>query len=274
MKKKTKIIIASIVAALILFVIIAYISLASSKTVVAQIDVEQGTVLVNGKVITETTHLSQEDIIETKADGLATVILYESIVINLESNTKISLDDLTKENPIVSQIAGSAFYQVTNLFGLSSYTVKSGNSVASVRGTEFSIEGDKISVGEGEVEYELDGKKFNVVGGMVVEKIDGEIKERELTQEEKERINRLRQRAIEGLRNLRQKELEKHPIILRTIKNKYDLSNSDMEEGFELADKGEIDLEEFRDKAPLDLESIEKIIQITKEIKQLNQRDI
>lgn len=274
MKKKTKIIIGSILAVLMLLVIISLIALTSSKTVVAQIDVEQGSVLVNGKTITETTHLSQEDIIETGADGLATIILYESIVINLESNTKISLDDLTKENPIVSQIAGSAFHQVTNLFGLSSYTVKSGNSVASVRGTEFSIEGDKISVGEGEVDYELDGKQFNVVGGRVVEKVNGEIQERELTQEERERINRLRQRALTGLRELRQKELEKHPVILRTMKRKYDFSNSDIKEAFDLADKGEIDLEEFRDKAPVDLESVEKIIQITKEIKQLNQRDL
>ena len=273
MKRKTKIIIVSVVLVLLLAFIFSYFALVSSKTVTAQLDVESGTVLVNGKVVTGTVHLSQEDLIETGENSLATVILYESIVINLESNAKISLDDLAKENPVVSQVAGNAFYQVTNLFGINSYTVKSGNSVASVRGTEFFIEEDKISVTDGEVAYELDGQSFSVVGGKAVEKINGEIIERDLTPEEIERIRQLRQRALEGLRNLRQKELEKHPVVLRTIKRQYDLSSADIEDAFDMADRGELDLEDFRDKAPVDLESVDKIIAITKEIRQLNQEE-
>jgi len=274
MKRKTKIIIVSVVLVLLLILIFAYFALVSSKTVIAQLDVESGTVLVNGKQVTETTHLSQEDIIETGANSLATVILYESIVINLEPNTKISLDDLTKENPVVSQVAGNAFYQVTNLFGINSYTVKSGNSVASVRGTEFFIEEDKISVTEGEVAYELDGKSFSVKGGRAVEKINGEIIERELTPEEIKRIKLLRERAIKGLRDLRQKELEKHPVVLRTVKRQYSISSADIEDAFDMADKGELDLEDFRDKAPVNLDSVDKIIAITKEIRQLNQEEL
>ncbi len=272
MKPKIKLIIAGAVLFVFLLLIITYISLVSSKTIIAQMDVEQGRVLVNGEIVSGTVHLSQEDVIETKEDGLATIILYESIVINLDSNTKIYLDDLAKENPTVSQIQGSVFYQVTNLFGINSYTVKSGNSVASVRGTAFSIEEDKIFVGEGEVEYELDGKRFNVLGGKAVEKINGEVNERDLSPEEKERINQLRERAVEALRNLRQKELEKHPLVLRTIKRQYQLSDEQIREGFELADKGEINLTDFEDKIPLDLKSVEKVIEITEKIKKLNSR--
>jgi len=80
-----------------------YMSLVSSKMIKAQLNVEQGSVLVNGESVSgEAIILKQGDIIETSGNGLATVILYESIVINLESGTKINIDDLSKDNPVIS----------------------------------------------------------------------------------------------------------------------------------------------------------------------------
>jgi hypothetical protein len=271
MKRGATILIIS-AAVLIILLVLAFIMLTSSSTVKAQINVEQGVVSVNQKQIEGTSNLKQGDVIETAADGLATVILYESIVINLEESTKILLDDLAKEHPSVSLESGSTFSQITKLFGINSYTEKSGNSVASVRGTSFIIENDKILVGDGTVEYELDNKQFTVVEGRVVEKLNGQLIERNLTAAEKERLHRLELRAIDGLKLMRDSEMNKHPWALNLIKMTYGLNESSIQHDFEKADNDELNLSEFKDKSPVNLDSIDKIIAITDKIKELTKR--
>ncbi len=269
---KKKIVIPLIIfLSLVAIILIAYISLVSSKTIKSQLLVEQGNVFVNDVRVNERTELDKGDIIKTGEDGLATIILYESIIINLDSNTKISIDDLTSSHPQVSQEGGETWNQFTGLFGAEEYTIKSGNSVASVRGTGFGIEENKILVGEGQVQYLIDNQNFNVVNGKAVEKINGEIKERNLTPEEINAIKIKKQRAIEQLKKLRELELEKHPKIVNLVSNKYGLTKEDIRQAFTDADEGKINLRDFKDKSPVDIKSADKIIQITNEIKKLNQ---
>lgn len=273
MKKRLKIIIpiAILIIIAVIFLVI-YMSLVSSKTIDAQLNIEQGTVLLNGEKVTdEFIELKKGDVIETSDDGLANIILYESIVINLEPNTKINLDDLTKENLEVSQEGGETWNQVTNLFGIESYTIKAGNSVASVRGTEFGLTEEKIFVNEGEVDYEINGQKFRVAKGKVIEKIKEEIKQRDLKPEEINKIRLHKQRAIQHLKRLRMDEIRKHEKVVNIIKKKYNLSDEDIREALEKADRGEINLRDYQDKAPVKVESVEKIARITEKIRELNQ---
>ena len=187
MQKKGKIILGIIVAVIIIFGIM-YISLVSSKTIKAQLDIETGTVFVNGEKVIESVVLGKGDSIETFEDGLATIILYESVVVSLEPNTKINIDDLTKEHLQLSQTSGETWNTITKLFGVGDYTIKSGNSVASVRGTSFIFNVEKIIVFSGEIDYKIDNQSFKVLENNVIEKVDGEIKERGLTEEEKRKI--------------------------------------------------------------------------------------
>jgi len=252
----------------VIIILIIYSSLVSSKTVEAQLSVEEGAVFVNGEQVTEYSELKQGDVVETGEDGLATVILYESVVVNIDPNTKINIDDLTKEHPKISQEGGETWNQFTKLFGVEEYTIKAGNSVASVRGTAFAITEEKIVVDEGEVEYEIGNQKFNVLEGRVIEKIREEIKEREITQEEKDKIKLKEERIIKQLENLREREIKKHPKVLNYVKDKFSLEDKDIKEAFKEIDEGKKDINELEKKSPVKVESIDKIKRITEIIQE------
>ena len=101
----------------------------------------------------------------------------------------------------------------TKLFGIESHTIKTGNSVASVRATAFGFREDYILGGYGEVSYQIDGREFLVLSKKVVEKVDGEIIERDATQEEVQRIIQGMERTLKELEYLREREIEKKPFL-------------------------------------------------------------
>lgn len=269
--KKGIIISLCIVAALILIGVFFFNSIVSAKTITAQLNVEAGQVLVNGKVASGDVLLKQGDLIETKEDGLATVILYDSIVINLEPNTKITLDDLTKEHPEVSQESGDTWNKFTKVAGVSGYTIKSGNSVASVRGTAFNFENGKIITGEGEVDSEIDGKKITLGEGRVFERLNGEIKERGMKREEFDNVDKKIIRSVKHLKRLRERQISETPVYLKKlIKLSDEEINAKLAKFDEQENSGEVDA--LVDKSPVKIEHIRRIAEFTKEIQGLNKQ--
>lgn len=265
--KKSKIVI-GVTLVIVLILVISFMTLTTSKTIKAQLFIENPNVYVNDDLVSQDTDLKQGDIIRTSETGLATVILYESVVISLESNTQITLEKLIKEHPEVSQQSGETWNKFTKLFGVNDYTVTSGNSVASVRGTAFIIKNNTIIVPEGEVGYELDGERF-LVSNKAIEKLRGEIIKRDLTPQEKEIIKKRITRNVNILKKLRLKELDKNEKVLSILGNKFGFSREDIKLEFQRADTGESDLRTLRDRAPVKLESTEKVILITDKIKEL-----
>ena len=261
-----------IVLVLVVIGFVMFNSLTSSETIQAQLFPEAGSVLLNSLAVSEDTNLEQGDVIETSSDGMATVILYESIVINLEPNTKITLDDLTNQHPQVTQEGGETWNQFTKLFGVEEYTIKAGNSVASVRGTGFGLTEEKIIVGEGEVDYELDGQKFRVIRDKVVEKIEDKIEERDFNEEERQKVIDRVERTINNLKKLREEEIQKHPRAVELIKKQFELTDEDIRKGLEDADEGKVSIGELKEKSPIQIESVEKVEKITREIRKLREQ--
>lgn len=270
-KSQKKYLIIGIIVAIILILVILFSSLVGSKTIKAQLIVENPDVYVNENIVQNDMELRQGDIIKTSESGLATVVLYESIIINLESDTQITLDKLVKEHPEISQQQGETWNKFTKLFGVKDYTVTTGNSVASVRGTAFGIKDNFIIVPEGLVEYTLDGENFQVANN-VVELIQGKINQRDLTEEDRIKIKAKLERTIRNIKVLRIKEAEKKEKLLSFIGSRYNITMTNIKEEFEKADRGESDLRVLRDRAPIKIEATEKIIQMTDVIKEL--RDI
>lgn len=270
MEKKGKIIL-GIVLAIVLIFGVMYISIVSSKTIAAQINVEFGTVLVNGEQITESMELGERDTVETLGDGKATIILYESIVVSLEPNTKITIDDLKKDHPKLGQTSGETWNTVTKLVGIEEYTISSGNSVASVRGTEFVFTIDGIVLFEGRVDYEIDNEIYSLLENIAMERQNGVMIKRILTDEERVKMTAMRLRTIKHLKLLRESEIDKHPRVMGMVKNTYDLTDEDIREGLREADDGIIDIEEIERKVPVDIASVHKVVEITKEIRKINQ---
>ncbi len=260
-----------IISIVVFFIIILtiYFLVLYSKIVEAQLHVESGTVKVNGQLVAEDKILNENDIIET-SDGLASVVLYESIIISLDSNTKITLKELKKQHPKITQQKGTTWNKFTKLSGVEEYTAEYGNSIASVRGTFFELSENKIVVGDGRVGYSLDEKSFDVNSKKAVEKNGSEIKEREASEDELKKLEENRKRTIEELKHLRKLEIEKNKFLLGIIKKAYSLNDEDIEKGLEDLDNGVISLESLEEKIPIKTKSIEKIVEITKIIREEN----
>ena len=256
------------VGVFILIILIAFFFINRSPTIAAQLLVERGQVEVNGETVTETTDLSEGDTIET-FQSLATVILYESLVINLEQNTKITLTDLLQSHPTVEQESGSTWNKFTGLLGMESYTIESGNTFASVRGTHFLFTEDKVFTEEGSVDYTIGGKNYRVLAGKVVEKINGRINQRDANQNELGLVQQRKQRAVNALQNLRELEMAKHPILFKTIKRAYSLDNHQVEQIFREADQGLYDVDKTIEASPYQTQSVKKVAAITKKIQEI-----
>tara|TARA_Y100000310_G_scaffold165965_1_gene165715 strand:+ start:941 stop:1771 length:831 start_codon:yes stop_codon:yes gene_type:complete len=248
-----------------------YFSLVSSKTIAAQLNVESGIVFVNAEEVSGQITLDEEDLIKTSGNGRATIILYETMVVNLEPDTEITVTDLKKSNPQLTQKSGETWNTLTKVVGIEEYTIKSGNSVASIRGTSFIFNIEKIAVLEGEVGYVIDETNYIVSKNRAVEKVDGKINERALNPEEKAKIIAVKTRARDQLKWLREREIEKHPKVLNMIKSKYDLTDEDIRQALQDADEGLLDIEELEKQSPVNIESVRKISEITREIIKINQ---
>ena len=240
----------------------AYVSASSSPTVEAQLHVEDGSVAVNGTVATGTLKLSQTDVVKT-AQGHATIVLHESVLVLLEPDTEVSVADLLLAHPQLTQLSGRTWNTFTKLSGVMSYSIKQGTTVATVRGTKFEFSNGLIFVTEGTVEYTVNGQLFIVTAGRAVE--NGV--ERPITPAEVARAAAYRQRTVQELRHLRQLELEKHPFLLSLARQTYFRDDeARMARAFEEADNGRIDVDAQVAKAPARPASLLKIAAITKTI--------
>ena len=271
--KKVLKIFSLVLVSVAVLIFISYFYLTNSSTVSAQIHIESGDVFVDGNQILEDMKLKEGNVIETKDNSFATVILYESVFINLESNTIINLEELTLKFPKVSQKKGETWNTFTKLSGVEEYSIQTGNSIASVRATAFGLRENYILGGEGEVEYKIDGDNFAVRANKVVEKIREEVKERDATAEEKQKIIGHKLRALKELQRLRDLELNKKPIILNMVKKRTGATDEELENYLEDIDNEVIDIDELVRQSPIEIESIDKIVSITKSIQEIK-RDL
>ena len=208
---------------------------------------------------------------------LSSVILYESIVVNLEENTRIKISDLEKAHPKISQESGSTWNTFTKLFGVKEYTLQSDNSVASIRGTSFSLSENKIFVGDGNVDYKHDGTTFLVDKNKVIENGIS----RKLTSQEKKQILTNYMETLDQLKFLRKKTIEESPVIIkiavRMVKiekttkegdliSQRQITESEIDLFLDKVDNGELSISEIEAKAPKFITSINKVLQLTKEI--------
>jgi len=264
---KPKIILFSSVILILFAFFLIYFFVIKSSVVPAQLHIISGEVLLNDKIVAQDTKLKEGDKIETKEQSMAAVILYESVIIDLDPSTTINLEGLAKKHPKVFQELGTTWNTFTKLSGVEEYTINSGNSIASVRATSFGFREGYILGGEGVVNFTINGKSFSVSKNNVVEKVGEEIIEREATYEEKEYSIRKIERGIEELKYLRDKEIKNSPIIISTIKKITKLDDEELRNYLEKADNNQdIDVDSFVSRAPVKTNSLEKIAEITKSI--------
>lgn len=120
----------------------------TSDVASAQLVIDYGTVQVKhegGNWTSAETgmFLFQSDALQTGEDTYASVILFESSIIRLDSNTKILLKEIIQQaettNIIIEQKSGRTWNTIQKISGIDNYEVQTPNTVASVRGTIFDV---------------------------------------------------------------------------------------------------------------------------------------
>ncbi len=153
----------------ILGALFVYTTLYRSNTEAAYIMINDGTVQIdNGNGWQEAENemeLSLSDKIRT-ADGDATVIFYDSIIVDLDKETEISIEKLSEDNIQISQKKGVIWNTFTDIFGIDNYEVKTPKALATVRGTDFGVEvgdnSESIALIEGRVDVIIGDKDIKL----------------------------------------------------------------------------------------------------------------
>ena len=265
-----------------LIVVLAIVGLAIygmlffSKTTEAILLPEKGTVEINSgsgfQAVTTQTNVDENDIIKTGPDSSAQLIIYESVLITLESNTQVTLADLKKDNIQVSQQAGSTWNKFTKLNGVTGYTLTTPTSVAAVRGTEFGLNNDRLIVAEGTVALDAQGQKLDVAGDEKAEISTHGAQKKELTSDDMEYMITRLEIQRKQLQQLRTRELEKHDSIIKVAQTKYTQLNKDgnpgsLNEMLDAADNGDVDLENAEVQIPIKAEWVGNVFDLTRKIK-------
>jgi len=103
--------------------------------------------------------LYESDSVKTGDNSSASIILFESSIVRLDSNTEITLREVIEEEETsvtMEQDAGRTWNTISKMSGIDNYEVQTPTTVASVRGTSFDVyilaNGNiTISVGNGTV---------------------------------------------------------------------------------------------------------------------------
>ena len=120
----------------------------TTENVSAQLVIEYGTVEIrhNGgswEPATTGMLLYQSDSIKTGDDTYSSIILFETSIIRLDSNTEILIKTLIQEatstDVTIEQETGRTWNTIQKISGIDNYEVQTPTTVASVRGTTFDI---------------------------------------------------------------------------------------------------------------------------------------
>lgn len=122
--------------------------LQGSDIVKAQLIIDSGDVFVkhDGESWIEAQNgmiLYESDSIKTDNNSFATIVLFESSVIRLDSNTEIMIKEIIdfegENNILIQQDSGRTWNTVLKISGIDNYEVQTPTTVATVRGTSFDI---------------------------------------------------------------------------------------------------------------------------------------
>ena len=270
MKKSHYFIIGGVLALLILGICV-YTAFAS-PTVKAQLIVQSGTVQVDsGKgymPVTDVVRLKESDKVRT-LDGEASVILHESVVVDLEPHTELVIDDLDTNGLKLSQPEGDTWTKFAHITGVKTVEISTPDTVATVRGTFFGLNKDRILLGNGQVDYRVKGQMTPMQGMMKTMNQNGKGVGATVTAEERALLEAHREKMILRLKRLRSMEIHKHNFAVSMIKKRYGWTDDMMMQKVEELDDNNADLNLLEQQAPIRLSATKKIIKLTEEIRKM-----
>jgi len=277
MKKWLKITLLSIVVVLILLGFLAYNAIFATAT-------RAGYLMIDGAVEVDTgkgwkpaidmMDLGKDDKIRTN-DGTATVVFYDSVIITLQSDTEISVMELTEDNVEIDQASGSTWHKFAKIVGIEEYKVNTNRAVATIRGTETGVyigaDNDTVLLAEGDLNVKAGDESRTLDPLQIITvKDDGSIEIRDISPEEREDVVRNLAKTLLMLKDIRQNEIESHGEMMEEAMVKYSPAAS-MPEYLDQIDSGELDdnilLEEFEERSPVKVPAVYKVKNVNDEVK-------
>ncbi len=88
------------------------------------------------------TYLFESDSVKTGSNSSATIVLFKSSIIRLDSNTEVIIKEILEEEETsitIGQEAGRTWNTISKISGIDNYDVQTPTTVASVRGTTFDV---------------------------------------------------------------------------------------------------------------------------------------
>ncbi|HII71302.1 TPA: hypothetical protein HA265_00940 [Candidatus Woesearchaeota archaeon] len=271
--KKKRYIILGAIGGLVLIFAISLILLLRSPTTPAYLNIEQGDVQVNTgsgwSPASDGMELSLDDKVKTLADSSAILVLYESIIVNLKSNTEVAISELAEDKVKIDQESGTTWNKFTKLAGIASYEIETPNTVATVRGTDFMMGMDHLLMGSGDLTYmaKESGQKMALSKITKVVLRDGKLVEEEMTPEEKAMVIDEKRKTMYEMRKMRAREINKHPNVYRIVKAIAGVDDKEADVRISKMDWGRIREDTLIEKAPVRVASVEKFVMLTKQIK-------
>jgi len=93
--------------------------------------------------------LYESDSIKTGDDSSATIILFKSSIVRLDSNTEVTLKEIQEgeeTSVALTQDAGRTWSTIEKISGIDNYEIQTPTATASVRGTSFDVNVDKDGI--------------------------------------------------------------------------------------------------------------------------------
>jgi len=259
------------IAVVVLIIIISLVVLLGSKTRVAFLNIEDGTVQVDSGSgwagAEDGMDLALKDKVRT-LEGSAVIVLYESILVQLDPNTEVSIEDLSKKNVKVRQESGSTWNKFAKIAGIQSFEVETPTTVATVRGTSFWVDEDGVGVESGNVRVRFGEEEFDVGAGHKAVRERLEV----IPFDERDRARAIlkKQIIINRLKDLREQEIQKHKTTYNMVKNLKGWTDDDVKRYMDRLDRGEFNEEDLRKKTILPSATVDKFAKLTKEIRAQN----
>lgn len=278
--KKNKALVVIGISALVVIVVVAFVLFFAIKGTagkVAVLNIETGIVEykrgnTNFIAAEDGMSLKQKDSIKTQDDGKANIILFESVIIQIDENTELSLEKLIKNNISVKQTKGTTWNKFLGIMGINSYSVETPNTVATVRGTGFLINvSDKktrIIVGEGTVtvsDNTGDTQKVTVYKQAIKDDA-GKILVTNTTKSQNEIIRQKIMQEITIIKKIRAEKILRNTLGMAVL-SAYNVTKDNLENYLEKVDNGNINLSKIKEKSPIKGGVLDELDKLTSEIK-------
>jgi len=246
--------------------------LLSSPTVSAQLMIESGNIQVDlgsgFQAASDGMLLSVKDRVKN-VDGEASIILHESVVIELDPGTEIVIDDLNKEHLKLNQPSGQTWNKFTKIAGVGTLEIATPVTVATVRGTFFGLTANKLMLGEGRVDARVGSNTVTLSGRQKMEAVDGVPETSALTEDELNTLHSHGQKMVMWLRRVREAEILKNDFALSMVEKRYGMSKKDVFDKLLALDGNDEDLDQLFDQAPMKTPALKKIQKLTEEIRRV-----